>query len=156
MSVLVVVLALGAIVGSTGGLWLGYHGPGARQVGDVPTTSPSIAPPEATATRTPLPGSDQTASPVLTEPPPTPVLLTLDGAANEVSELFDAVPGWQIQWQTDGERFSFAVTGDQDLGTIVDQPGPASGLISIAPGGAFRISVKAKGSWRIVVSQGRG
>jgi hypothetical protein len=153
----VVVLAIGAILGAGGGLWLGYHGPGAREANVAVLPSPSVPPSSGvTVAGTASQPSEPTASPQSTEVSPLPTLLTFGGSANQVSEPFDAMPGWQIQWQTDGGQFSFAVTGDQNLGTVIDQPGPASGLISIAPGGTFRVSVNAKGPWRIVVSQGRG
>jgi hypothetical protein len=57
-------------------------------------------------------------------------------------------------WQTDGERFEFAVRGDQDLGTIVDETGSASGVTSLAPEGTFHIEVTAQGPWSIKVVQG--
>jgi hypothetical protein len=73
-----------------------------------------------------------------------------------VSESFDVVRGWQIVWQTDGERFSLAVKGDQDLGTVVDQTGASSGAIAFAAAGTFHLEVTASGPWSIKVLQGEG
>jgi hypothetical protein len=83
-------------------------------------------------------------------------ILELSGSANKVSPDFDVLRGWQIVWQSDGDRFAFAVRGDQDLGAVVDQTGPASGVTSLAPAGTFHIEVTAKGPWSIKVLQGQG
>lgn len=64
--------------------------------------------------------------------------------------------GWQIQWKTDGDRIAIAVTGDQDLGTVVDVPGPASGVTSPPVSGTFRLEITADGPWSITVIQGTG
>jgi hypothetical protein len=73
-----------------------------------------------------------------------------------VSEPFEVVPGWQIQWQTEGTSLAIAVTGDQNLGVVVDEPGPASGVTSLAPAGTFQLNIVASGPWSITVIQGEG
>jgi hypothetical protein len=71
-----------------------------------------------------------------------------------VSPPFEVVPGWQIQWQIDGASLAIAVSGDQNLGVVVDEAGPASGVTSLAPAGTFRLDIVANGPWSITVIQG--
>jgi hypothetical protein len=80
-------------------------------------------------------------------------VLAIDGSANALSQSFVVRPGWQIQWQTEGSTFQFSVSGDMNLGKVIDQAGPASGVTSVPVGGSFTIEVKAKGPWTIVVRQ---
>jgi len=77
----------------------------------------------------------------------------MEGSGKMVSQLFVVRPGWQIQWQTEGSTFQFAVSGDMNLGKVVDQAGPASGVTSVPVGGTFKLEVKAKGPWKITVRQ---
>lgn len=71
-----------------------------------------------------------------------------------MSAPFEVVSGWQIQWQTHGASLAIAVSGDQNLGVVVDEPGPKSGVTSLAPGGTFRLDIVARGPWSITVIQG--
>ena len=80
--------------------------------------------------------------------------MQFSGTEHDVSAPFDAVPDWQIQWQTDGTSLAIAVTGDQNLGVVVNEPGPASGVTSLAPEGTFRLNIVASGPWSITVIQG--
>jgi hypothetical protein len=151
-----VVLVAAALVGWGIGSFLGSMG----SAGPSPTPSATPSPsPSASASPTPTPTvspSPTSSAPAGTEPPPPATILELSGSANKVSPDFEVLRGWQIVWQTDGDRFSFAVRGDQDLGTVVDQTGPASGVTSLAPAGMFHIEVTAKGPWSIKVLQGQG
>jgi hypothetical protein len=63
-------------------------------------------------------------------------------------------PGWQIVWQTEGGGLAITVRGDQELGTIVNQDGPASGATSLPTAGTFHLEVTAKGPWSLKVLQG--
>ncbi|MEZ0240386.1 MAG: hypothetical protein ACAH65_06270 [Chloroflexota bacterium] len=94
--------------------------------------------------------------PAATAAPPQEIILTLRGTEHDVSDPFEVISGWQIQWQTDGASLAIAVTGDQNLGVIVDEPGPASGVTSLAPAGTFRLDIAASGPWSITVVQGGG
>jgi hypothetical protein len=85
---------------------------------------------------------------------PREIILEFSGTDHDVSPPFEVVPGWQIQWQTDGSSLAIAVTGDQNLGIVVDEPGPASGVTSLAPAGNFRLDVAARGPWSITIIQG--
>jgi hypothetical protein len=96
------------------------------------------------------------------EPSPSPALpagpleivLQLEGTGHDVSPPFEVVSGWQIQWQADGDSLAIAVTGDEHLGIVVNEAGPASGVISQPQAGTFRLDIVARGPWSITVIQG--
>jgi hypothetical protein len=152
-----VVLAVAALLGAGIGTWLGRLEAGAPHAS--PSSVPSLvasATPALSVIRSPTVAQSPSASPTLANRPSQAVLLQMGGESDATGEVFEVRPGWQIVWQTDGERFAFAVRGDQDLGTIVDQTGPSSGVTSVAPAGTFQIEVTAKGPWSIKVVQGQG
>ena len=144
--VLVGVLALAAVVGAGIGLFLASIAPPAAATiaSPTPVVSASI-PPSA-------PSSIPTAVP--SHVPTGGVVLELNGTGNVTSDAFAVEPGWQIVWQTEGTRFSYAVHGAQDLGTVVDVKEPSSGANAFAPAGTFRIEIAAQGPWSIKVLQG--
>ena len=71
-----------------------------------------------------------------------------------MTDTFEAKPGWQIQWQIDGEAIAIAVSGDPNLGVVIDQEGPASGVTGIAQGGEFSLNIVANGPWKVTVIDG--
>jgi hypothetical protein len=162
-----VTIFVAAVLGWGLGWWLG-----APPATPPPLAAVSTATPAATLPGTPTseppglptftiaPRPVTTASPALgtdppgTDSPPPTTVLEIEGAGDLVSESFDVVNGWQILWQTDGESFAYAIRGDQDVGTVVKQTGPSSGVTSIVPFGRFHLEVTAKGSWSIKVVQG--
>lgn len=150
-----VALAVAALLGVGIGTWLGRLETDAPQASTSPSPVASVTP---GSSPTSSPSSTLSASTTLeaSQPPPPETILELSGSADKVSPDFDVLRGWQIVWQTDGERFAFAVRGDQDLGTIVDQTGSSSGITSLAPAGTFHIEVTATGPWSIKVVQGQG
>jgi hypothetical protein len=155
-SVLVAVLVVAAIVGWGIGSFVG------NVSSEAPIGTPSgtaLSTPSASASPWPSPSSPATAiasSPELeSEPLPPATILDMSGTGDKVSNSFEVRSGWQVIWQTDGEQFAFAVRGDENLGTIVDQTGVSSGAISVAPAGNFHIEVTAKGPWSIKVLQGQ-
>ena len=152
-----VVLVGAALLGIGIGTWLGRMG------SDAPRSSTAIASPAPssasadTATPTVAPtlaATTSTTSAASISPRPSGLILEQQGTSNAATESFLVDPGWQITWRTDGESFAFSVSGDQDIGTIVDKRGPASGVTSLAPGGTFQIVVTAVGPWSIVVVNG--
>jgi hypothetical protein len=82
------------------------------------------------------------------------VIADLSGSGNTQSPTFFARENWQIEWQTEGQAFSFAIHGDVDFGTVVTQDGPGSGISSPTATGDFFIEVTAEGPWSITVTQG--
>jgi hypothetical protein len=151
---LAVILAFAGIVGFGIGTWLGNVTKPATAAAVEPTPTVLVTPsPSPTASLTATP----TATPAPTEqPPPQPqeVILTLQGDSHEISDSFEVKPGWQIEWQIDGSSIAIAITGDQNLGVPVDQPGPASGVTGISQGGVFRLEIAANGPWSITVIDG--
>jgi hypothetical protein len=135
-SILVAVLVLAAVVVWGIGSWFATL---TRNTAPRPLASPSpTASPSSSASLA----------------PPLSTVLDLSGTGDEESESFTVSRGWQITWQTDGPRFAFAVRGDEDLGTIVDQTGTSSGANSLPTAGTFYIEVTAKGPWSLKVLQG--
>jgi hypothetical protein len=156
--VLAVILGAVAVVGFGIGILIGSQPPGppSERPGAVATASPSLAP---TATPSVAPTASPASTPHTSASPAAPagpreVVLQFSGTEHDVSAPFDVVPGWQIQWQTDGTSLAIAVTGDQNLGVVVNEPGPASGVTSLAPEGTFRLNIVASGPWSITVIQG--
>ena len=82
------------------------------------------------------------------------IIFSIEGTKHEVTDAFEAKPGWQIQWQIDGDALAIAVSGDPNLGVVVDQKGPASGVTGITQGGTFALDIVATGPWKITVIEG--
>ncbi len=150
------------VVGWGFGTWLGSVGSPVTP-GPVAFASPSptaeLTPtigPTATSAPTPTAAPSSSPSPSLgpaTDPPPPTTVLEIEGTGDQVSEPFDVKEGWQILWQTDGTAFAFAIRGDQNVGQVVRQTGPSSGVTSIVPVGSFFLEVTATGPWSIKVVQ---
>ena len=49
-----------------------------------------------------------------------------------------------------------AVSGKPNLGVVINQKGPASGVTGIAEGGKFALNIDATGPWKITVVDGVG
>jgi hypothetical protein len=140
-------LVVAALVGWGFGSWLGNLGGPSASPAEIPSTVPRMtASPSASPTLGPAPSSEASL--------PSGTLVDLSGSGDVVTPSFDALAGWQIVWQTEGGGFALAVRGDQDLGTIVNQPETASGATSISSHGTFYIEVTAKGKWSMKVLQG--
>jgi hypothetical protein len=138
------------------GTWIGSQTPSSAPGGQVALASPTPnLTPLATPTSTgrPSPTTSPRTSPAAPQGP-RDIILELSGTEHDVSDPFDALPGWQVQWQTDGTSIAIAVTGKQNLGTIVDEEGPASGVTSLALAGTFQLNIVARGPWSITVIQG--
>jgi hypothetical protein len=82
------------------------------------------------------------------------IIFTIEGKKHEVTDSFEAKPGWQIEWQIDGDALAVAVSGDPNLGVVINQKGPASGVTGIAQGGTFALNIVATGSWKVTVIDG--
>ena len=153
--VLAAILGATAVVGFGLGIWIGSQPATSPPVGRAALATPSptpssTIPPSASPSSPPASASASPAAPA----GPREIVLEFSGTAHDVSPPFEVVPGWQIQWQTDGSSLAIAVTGDQNLGIVVDEPGPASGVTSLAPAGNFRLDVAARGPWSITIIQG--
>jgi hypothetical protein len=119
----------------------------------APSATPS---PSATASATSSPKPTETRPPSA-GPTATPeVIFSIKGAKHEVTDSFEAKPGWQIQWQIEGDAIAVAVSGKPNLGVVINQKGPASGVTGIAEGGKSALNVVATGAWEITVVDGEG
>lgn len=76
------------------------------------------------------------------------------GSGDRITEAFSVREGWSIHWENTGDRFAFAISGDRDLGTVVEQEEPASGVTSPVGGGTFRLEITAEGPWSVRIVQG--
>lgn len=76
------------------------------------------------------------------------------GEGNQTTASFAVRGQWQVHWENSGESFAFAIEGDHDLGTIVEQDGPGSGVTSVVAGGTFHVEITAAGPWEIRITQG--
>jgi hypothetical protein len=153
-------LALVLVVAGIAGLALGTG------LGNATKLTPALAvvasPSTVPAKPSPIPSSsptafaDLTASPSLVdEPSGTPeVIFSIEGNKHEVTDSFKAKPGWQIEWQIEGDAIAVAVTGKPNLGVVINQKGPSSGVAGIADGGKFALNIVATGPWKITVIEG--
>jgi hypothetical protein len=81
-------------------------------------------------------------------------LSEFNGSGDQTTTSFAVRGQWQIHWENTGKRFRFAVEGDRDLGTIIDQDGPGSGVTSVVANGEFHLVITAEGNWRVRITQG--
>lgn len=81
-------------------------------------------------------------------------ILEVSGQRDAATDDFRVREGWSIHWENSGHRFAFAISGDRDFGTVVDQSEPGSGVTSPVGGGTFRLEIEAEGPWSIRVVQG--
>ena len=73
------------------------------------------------------------------------------GSGDQETAEFTVQEGWEIRWETSGESFRFAITGDKDFGTVVDQQGEGGGVTNPAGQGAFRLFITAVGPWTVSI-----
>jgi hypothetical protein len=78
------------------------------------------------------------------------------GTGDHETDSFEVEEGWEILWETSGTTFKFAITGDQDFGTVVDHEGEGGGSTSPVGSGTFRVLVTADGPWSIRIINHRG
>ena len=153
---LAVILVVAGIIGFGIGTWLGnVTRPTTPTAAVQPTPSIVVATPSAAPSPSAMVTPTATPAPTDATPPqPQQVIFTLEGDSHDVSDSFEVKPGWQILWQIDGTSIAVAVTGEQNLGVLIDEEGPASGVTGIAQGGVFRLEIAANGPWSIRVIDG--
>jgi hypothetical protein len=141
-----IVIAVAGIVGFGLGTWLGNAtstSPAAAAVA-IPTISSEAPSPSTTPTAAP------SEVPIATPE----IIFSIKGTKHEVTDSFEAKPGWQIQWQIEGNAIAVAVSGDPNLGVVINQKGPSSGVAGIAEGGRFALNIVATGPWKVTVIEG--
>jgi len=113
---LALVLGVAALIGFGLGTWLGN----ATKVPPVAAAAASESAPPPISSSLTAPSSTPAADP--TETAPTSrvparapeIILSMKGTKHEVTDTLEAKPGWQIQWQIDGDAIAVAVTGDPE------------------------------------------
>jgi hypothetical protein len=151
-----ILLAVAGVIGFGLGTWLGTAtrtSPVAAKVATPPISSEAPSP---STTTSPAPTADPTESAAPSQAPSaTPeVIFSIKGTKHEVTDSFEAKPGWQIQWQIEGNAIAVAVSGDPNLGVVINQKGPSSGVAGIAEGGRFALNIVATGPWKVTVIEG--
>jgi hypothetical protein len=86
--------------------------------------------------------------------PPGSQLSEFSGTGNQTTTSFAVRGQWQIHWENTGRSFSFSVEGDRDLGTIIDQDGPGSGVTAVVADGEYHLVITAEGDWKVDITQG--
>jgi hypothetical protein len=86
--------------------------------------------------------------------PPGSDIAQFNGDGDQTTGTFTVRGQWQVHWENQGETFAFAITGDEDLGTIIDQSEPGSGVTNVVAPGTFRLEVTANGPWNLRITQG--
>jgi hypothetical protein len=81
-------------------------------------------------------------------------IVTFTGTGDQTTPSFQVRAGWQIRWENEGDRFTFAIRGDRDFGTVVDQQEPGNGVTSPTGEGTFHLEITAAGAWTVTILQG--
>ena len=154
---LTVILVIAGVVGFAVGTGLGNASKPSSAAAAGATASIAPATPSATTSPSPTSSPERTAAAQSSQSPlGTPeVIFSIEGTKHEVTDSFEAKPGWQIQWQIDGDAIAVAVSGDPNLGVVIDEKGPSSGVAGIAEGGKFALNIVATGHWKITVIDGQ-
>ena len=151
-----VLLAVAGVIGFGLGTWLGNATKTSPVAAAV--TTPSIVPDAPSSSTPPSPTTtpDSTESAASSEAPASSpeIIFSVHGTKHEVTDSFEAKPGWQIRWQIEGNAIAIAVSGDPNLGVVINEKGPSSGVAGIAEGGKFALNIVATGPWKITVLEG--
>jgi hypothetical protein len=86
--------------------------------------------------------------------PPGSDIAQFSGDGDQTTNSFTVRGQWQVHWENQGDRFRFAIAGDQELGTIIDQSEPGSGVTNVVAAGTFHLQVSADGPWTVRITQG--
>ena len=79
------------------------------------------------------------------------VVAEFNGDGDQETKSFTVNDGWEIRWETTGESLQVAITGDTDIGTVVDQPAAGGGATYPVGSGKVHLEIKARGPWTIKI-----
>jgi hypothetical protein len=86
--------------------------------------------------------------------PPGSDIAEFSGDGDQTTGSFTVRGQWQVHWDNEGDNFAFAIAGDRDLGTIIEQEEPGSGVTNVVAAGTFHLEVTAEGPWSVRITQG--
>jgi len=97
---------------------------------------------------------DDTSDPAPAPQAPTgaDVVTEFEGDGDGETDVFDVDEGWEIRWETTGEHLEIAVTGDEDIGTVLRfEDGPGGGTTRPIGSGSLSLEVTADGPWNVLI-----
>jgi hypothetical protein len=86
--------------------------------------------------------------------PPESTVLQFSGSGDQTTPPFQVREAWDIQWESMGDRFSLAIRGDRDFGTVIEVDEAGSGVTSPTGAGSYYLEVTADGAWSVRITQG--
>jgi hypothetical protein len=101
-----------------------------------------------------LTADDETSAPAPAPQAPagSDVVTEFDGDGDGETGMFEVEEGWEIRWETTGERLEIAVTGDEDIGTVLRfDDGPGGGTTRPIGSGSLRLEMTADGPWSVLI-----
>jgi len=84
------------------------------------------------------------------------VVAEFSGKSSSLTDPFVVRDGWEIHWQARGKSLEATVTGDADLGMVVDQHGEGVGSTYVVGSGTFRLQIVAQGTWTVSIVNSAG
>ena len=73
------------------------------------------------------------------------------GNSDQRTKSFTVNEGWEIRWETHGQSLKVAISGDQNLGTVINQDGAGGGATYPVASGTYQLVITADGRWTITV-----
>ena len=86
-------------------------------------------------------------------PTPRQDVAQFAGEGHSMTDSFAVHEPWQIHWENEGSTFSYAIKGERDYGTVIEQEGPGSGVTSPVGSGTFYLEIVAEGPWQVQIFQ---
>lgn len=80
---------------------------------------------------------------------------TFSGDGDATTASFRVREAWRIEWDSKGSSFAMTISGDENMGTVVQVTEPENGVTAPPSKGTFHLELKAQGSWTIRILQGR-
>ena len=80
---------------------------------------------------------------------------SFSGNGDQATPSFRVREGWRIDWKSTGTSFAMTISGDVNMGTVVQVEGPKDGLTAPPEKGTFHLEIKAAGPWTATILQGK-
>jgi hypothetical protein len=83
------------------------------------------------------------------------VVSEFDGDGDGETGQFEVSEGWQIRWETEGERLELALVHAGGTDTVLRlDDGPTQGVTNPDATGSVSIEVTSDGAWRLIIVDG--